>query len=166
MAGIMANIAEDDDSRAVVSQQRKRQILESDPENFSGVPKEIKCNPMALAMKKCKKSDIEKLLCSIPPLLPLQPTAPTQVPPNVQPTKPRPVPRFRDHPAPQSTSESQPQSLLATSNPSNPSGIPDEDDPMQEGHHESENEEGFSQQGSDYKDQNSSGGFFTFHEFL
>ena len=121
---------------------------------------------MAPATKKRKQSDVEKLLCSIPPLLPLQPTAPTQVPPNVQPTKPRPVPRFQFHPAPQSTSESRPQSLLTTSNPSNLSGIPDEDDPMQEGHLGSDKEEGFSQWGGDYKDQSSSGGFFTFHEFL
>jgi hypothetical protein len=146
MADIMANIEEDDDSRAVVSRRRKRQIVESDPEDVFSVPEEIECNPMAPPVtKKRRQLDVEKPPCTTP-LLPLQPTAPTQVPPNFQPKPKRcPVPTSQFHLQPTSESrqtrfrpqpkESRPQDkTVATSKLSNPSEIPDEDDPMQEDH--------------------------------
>jgi hypothetical protein len=144
MADIMANIEEDDDSRAVVPRRKKRQIVKSDPEDAFDVPKEIECNPMAPVTKKRRQLDVEKPPCTLPPLLPLQPTAPTQVPPSSQPNPKRcPVPTSQLHL--QSASEcrqpqfhpqpkkSQPQDkTVATSKPLNLSRIPDEDDPMQD----------------------------------
>ena len=47
MADILANIEDDDDSRAAVPRRRKRQIIESDPEDTFKVPDEIERNPMA-----------------------------------------------------------------------------------------------------------------------
>ena len=84
MANIIANIEEDNDSRAIVSRQKKQHIVKSDPEEMFSVPKEIECNPMAPVTEKHRQLDVEKLPCTIPPLLPLQLTAPTQVPPNFQ----------------------------------------------------------------------------------
>jgi hypothetical protein len=138
------NIEEDDDSRAIVPRQKKRQIVKSDPEDAFDVPKEIECNPMAPVTKKHRQLDVKKPPCTLPPLLPLQPTAPTQVPPSSQPNPKRcPVPTSQLHL--QSASECrqpqfhpqpkkfQPQDkTVATSKPLNLSRIPDEDDPMQD----------------------------------
>jgi hypothetical protein len=163
MADIMASIEEDDDSRAFVPRRKKRQIIDSDPEDAFNVPEEITCNPMAPAAKKPRRLDVEKSPCSVPPLLPLQPTAPTQVPPNF---RPNPVPKARFHL--QSTSESRPQPQFRPqqqesrpqSATSKPSRIPDEDDPMQEDH---ENEEKSPQRGRDHE--GPSGWFLLFSNF-
>ena len=138
MADIMANIEEDDESRTAVPRRKKRQVVESDPED---VPEKVNCNPMAPLTKKRRQFDVEKPACNIP--LPLQPNLPAQVPPGFrQNPRPRPVPRTQFHTQlPQSTSESQPQPQLrrqpqgsrpqslpaATSNLSN-------GEPMQEDH--------------------------------
>lgn len=168
MADIMASIEGDDDSRIIVPRRKKRPMVESDPEDMFDAPEEIKCNPMAPATKRRKQREVEPPR-SIPPLLPLQPTTPTQVPPNYQSKpkpKPRPVSKFRFHPRqPEESQDSQPQSLpAATFNPFNPSGIPDEDDPMQ-GHLAGEKEEGFSQRDGNYKDRTPYGWFLLFMNF-
>ena len=153
--------------------KKKQQIVKSDPEDMFGVSKEIECNPMAPVTKKCRQLDVEKPPCTIPSLLPLQPTAPTQVPPNFQPNpKHCPVPTSQCHL--QSTSESQqpqfhpqpkeswPQDeTVATSKPSNLPGILDEDDSMQEDH---KKERKLPQWGSN--DQDVIWLVFTFHDFL
>ena len=162
MADIMASIEGDDDSRIIVPRRKKRPMVESDPEDVFDVPEEIKSNPMAPATKRHKRREDEPPR-GIPPLLPLRPTPPTQVPPNFQPKpkpKPRPVSKFRFHPRqPEEFQDSQPQSLpAATFNLFNPSGIPDEDIPMQ-GHLASEKEGGFSQRDGNYKDRTPYGWF-------
>jgi hypothetical protein len=142
LAEIMANIEDDDESRTAMPRRKKRHIVESDTEDASCVPEEIECNPMAPASKKQRRQlNGENPSRSIPPLLPLQPTSPAQVPPDFQPNpKPRLASRSQFHPQLQSTSESQPQPqesqrqsypTVATSNRTNPSGIPDEGHPMQ-----------------------------------
>ena len=171
MANIMVNIEEDNDSRAIVSQWKKWQIVESEPEDLFSVPKEIECNPMAPVTKKHRQLDVEKPPCTIPPLLPLQLTAPTQVPPNFQPNpKHCPVPTSQCHPKSMSESQqpqfclqpkkSRPQDkIVATSKLSNPPGIPDEDDPMQEDH---KNERNFLNGAVMIR----MGAYLTFHDFL
>lgn len=148
LAGIMANIESDDDCRMAVpkTRRKKRQVVESDPEDSFCVPEDIECNPMApMPVKKKRRqiTNVETSLCtgSIPPVLPLQPTPPAQVPPHFQPSlNRRQASSFQLPPQVQSTSELRPQSQesrrqshpTATSNLTNPSGIPDDDDPMQE----------------------------------
>jgi hypothetical protein len=178
MAGIIADIEEDDDSRTIMPRQKKRPIVESDPEDGFDVPKEIECNPMAPATKKRRPLDVENPPRSIPPLLSLQPTTPTQFSPSLQlKPKPRPVSKFRFHLLPYSTSESQPQPQFhlqpqnqsfpaATSNPSIPSNPSNENDSIQEEDRPvSENDEESSERGR-YEDRNLSGLFLLFQEFL
>ena len=122
MADILANIEDNDDSRTAAPQQRKRQIVESDPEDTFKVPDEIEHNPMAPmapAKKKRRQLNVENPQppCSIPSLLPLQTTSPAQIPPNFL-GKPK---SHREMQAQQS----QPPA------PSNPSVFNDEDDHMQ-----------------------------------
>lgn len=120
MADIMANLEDDDDSRSAVPHRKKRQIIETDPEDNFSVPDEIEHNPMAPAKKKRRqlKITVENPPCVIPSLLPLKPTSPAQVPPNFQGKRPKShketLPQHQSHP---------PAQYL-------PSGIPDEDDPM------------------------------------
>lgn len=134
MAEIMASIEDDDDSRTAVPRRKKRQIVESEAEDMNDVPEEIEHNPMAPSKKKRRQLDVENPPCSIPPLLPLQPTSPAQVPPNFRPnTKPHHTSRSQFRPQ-QSTYESQTQNTA--SNPTNQSGNLEEDDPMQEDYQE------------------------------
>ena len=133
MAGIMASIEEDDDSTTVVPWRRKRQVVESDPEDMFDVPKDIERNATApLMKKKCKKVDQDpprSIIPQPPPsLLPVQPPLPMWVPPGSLPTqkptqKPKPHPPI---PSPQSTLQptSLPQSIDKP--------MQDGGDPMQE----------------------------------
>lgn len=122
MADILANIEDDDDSRAAVPRRRKRQIIESDPEDTFKVPDEIERNPMAPmapVKKKSRRLNVENPQPprGIPSLLPLQTTSPAQVPPN-----------FRGKPKThRETQAQQPQPPA----PSNPTVFANEDDSMQ-----------------------------------
>lgn len=127
----MANIEDDDDSRTAVPRRKKRQIIESDPEDMFTVPEEIGSNAMAPVpvKKKRRQLDIVNPQHNIPPPLPLQPASPAQIPPNFRPnSNPRPKPR----PQPQELSKRQ-SHLAVTSNPIHLSRVQvDEDDPMDE----------------------------------
>ena len=86
MAEVLASIEEDDDGTTRVPGRRKRRV-EDDPEQFSTVPEGVECNPMA-PTKKRKKDQVQT--SRAPPLLPLQPAHPAQIPP-----RPDPQPQLR-----------------------------------------------------------------------
>jgi hypothetical protein len=140
MAEIMVNIEDNDDSRTAVPQARrkKRQIIESDSEDALDVPEEIGRNPMAPVKKKRKQLNVEDPpRTSIPHLLPLQTTSPAQVPPKFRANpKPRHASRSQFHPQSQSQDPRGQSHCTTTYNPTNLSGIPDVDDPMQDDHQE------------------------------
>ena len=121
MADILANIEDDDDSRTAVPRRRKRQIVESDPEDTIEVPDEIELNPMApIAPKKKKRRQLienPQPPHGIPSLLSLHTTSPAQIPPN-----------FREKP--KSHRETQAQQSQPPA-PSNPLVFADENDHMQ-----------------------------------
>jgi hypothetical protein len=74
MVKILAGIDDDDDATTAVPGQRKRR-MEDDPEQLSTVPEGVENNPMA-PTKRRKKDQIQA-----PPLLPLKPVHPAQIPP-------------------------------------------------------------------------------------
>ncbi len=178
MADIMANISKDDESAIPARRRRKRQLVESDPEDMFNVPHGIKRNPMAPPPKKSKPLE-ENLTRSIPSVLPLQPALPAQVPPKfAQNTQAWPLSESPPMLNPRSTSESQPppqrpsllgaksasqhecRSQMQPPNPSKPE-IPDEDGSIREdnpGDSEDEEDRGFAQSQSqmpvdvDYED--------------
>ena len=139
LANIMASIEDDDDGRTTLPRRKKRRIIDSEEEeDMFNVPEEIESNQMAPAKKKKRRQhNVENPQCGIPPLLPLQPISPAQVPPNF----PKPHNASRS-PQLQSTSESLPQPQesqrqshrTAMSNPTHRSEIQYEDYPMQEGY--------------------------------
>lgn len=83
MAKVLAGIEKDDDgTTGVPSRQRKRRLVEDDPEPFSTVPEGVEKNPMA-PTKRQKKDETQR--SSYIPPLPLQPVHPDQIPPQRHP---------------------------------------------------------------------------------
>ena len=77
MAKVLSSIEEDDDGTTEVPRRRKRRI-EDEPEHLSNIPEDVERNPMAL-VKRRKKNQIQP--SQAPPLLPLKPAHPVQIPP-------------------------------------------------------------------------------------